>query len=53
MLKIAPKLSWLPFNSGRDAFYMNELFHTNVTSRIVYLEPKYLYSAMNVSDMYF
>ena len=30
---------------------MNDLFNTNVTSRIVYLE-KYLYLAMNVSDMY-
>ena len=31
---------------------MNDLFNTNVTNRTVYLETKYLYLAMNVSDMY-
>ena len=31
---------------------MNDLFNTNVTSRVVYLETRYVYSAMNVSDMY-
>ena len=31
---------------------MNELFNTNVASRIVYLETKYLFSAINVSGMY-